>query len=110
MINALARLELQCVYPTSQGARLTVVDIAGRVKHYDHIVIEMTWVVDWDISGRADAHRSQCSYFWRSYLPRSWPDKLFPWHTRESVNQSRRIKVCYKPNLISVAASIVFNG
>src|SRR5262249_57318457 len=102
--------ELKCVYPACQSARLTVVDVASCVKYDDHIVIEMTWVLYGDISRCADAHRGQCPYFRRADLPWPWPDKLFAWHARESFNQSCRIKVCYKPDLIGVAASIVFNG
>src|SRR5262249_61176424 len=106
----LGRFELKFVYPACQSARLTIVDVASRVQHDDHIVVEMTWVVDRDVSQGPNAHRSQRSCFSRADLPWPWADKPFPRHARASFNQSCRIKVCYKPNLIGIAASIVCNG
>ncbi len=84
---AIAGLELQPAYPVGQRTWLPVVDIARRIKHDDHVVIEMTRVVDGDVSGSAHARCSQCSYFGRPDLPRSWPDELLPRHTRKSFNQ-----------------------
>ena len=102
--DTITSLQFEHIDAARQEARLAVVQVAFGIDRYQHVVVEMSGVVDGPV-GCLDEQRVAIDN-----LPGSGTEKLLSWDMRKSLDESRRVEIGRELDFLGVETATLFEG